>query len=437
MPARRSSGRNRRYWARRSARPAIVVLTVIAVVLGSATIGVALPTKLTANGKLDFSYGSAVNSAGGPGTAYKPESKLFHTGDGLAQPVRWWAVLGTSGPSPAAGVWLWELVNHDWTPRVQLPDADPWAKADVVLDDGVLYVSTRDNRSITGNPRQSSLYEIAYQGGGAWGLPSGPFPITTSSIETLTLARDTMGRLWVTFESGGKIKVGSTAPGGTSFSYTTVSATNVKADDISAVTAFADKIGVAWSDQNARKDFFAWRSDAQAVDSPWTVETAYGGGVGGCPTATSALCADDHLNVKVAGSTIYVAIKTSLNDASPDDPSDPLVTLLRRTPDGTWSSFPVSTVAQDATRPVTVLSPDQNAIWVFATRGSEVDVWESAFDAPGFTSTAFSPWLKASSRSMNDATSTKQVTTSLTGTVVMASVKGRTEYWHNEFLPAP
>jgi len=42
--------------------------------------------------------------------------------------------------------------------------------------------------------------------------------------------------------------VGSTAPGGTSFTYSTVSATNVNADDISAVTAFADQIGVAWSD---------------------------------------------------------------------------------------------------------------------------------------------------------------------------------------------
>jgi hypothetical protein len=405
-----------------------------------ATLGspaVAFPTKLSANGQLDFAYGSAVAAAGGgDGTSYKPESKLFTT-DGVGQPFRWWGVLGTSGPSPAAGLWIWELEeeNHRWDPEVQLPGADPWAKADALFDAGTLYVTTRDDKDAEeGNPRQSSLYEVPYLGAGVWGQVAGPFPITTSSIETLTIARDSLGRLWVAHESGGKIKVGSTAPFGTSFTFTTVSTTKVKSDDIAAVTSFGgNRIGVFWSDQNAKKDFFAWRSDSAPVTAAWTVETAYGGGVGGCPTGTSPLCADDHVNVKVYQDQVYVAIKTSLNDAVPNNPNDPIVALLRRSPDGTWSSFPVATVSQNVTRPITVLSPEQDRIWVWATRGNEVDVWESSFSSPSFASAAYVPWVKGVT--VNDATSTKQVSTQASGVVVVVSATGKKQYWHNEFLP--
>ena len=218
----------------------------------------AFPDKLTPNGQLDFSYGSSAQSVGGPATTAKPESKLFYTGDGSSEPVRWWAVLGTSGPNPAAGVWLFELVNHAWVARTQLPGADAWAKADTVFDASTqtLYVSTRDSASPTpSNPRQNSLYKIPYLGNGSFGTVTGPFVITTSDVEALSIAVDTVGRVWTTFELGKKISVGYTSPGGTSFTFTQVSSTNVDADDISAVTAFGGKIGVFWSDQVARKDF--------------------------------------------------------------------------------------------------------------------------------------------------------------------------------------
>ena len=413
---------------------ALIVATLLAVAL-SPSPAMAFPTKLSPNGQLDFTYGSAVQSAGGEGTTHKPESKLFYTGDGSTEPVRWWAVLGTSGPSASAGVYLWELVNHAWVPRVVLPGADPWSKADTILDSSMLYVSTRDNKSsVSGNPRQSNLYKVPYLGGGSWGTVSGPFPITTVSPETLTIAKDSTGRLWTTFESGTDIEVGYTAPGGTSFTFITISKTKVASDDISAVTSFGgNMIGVFWSDQVAKRDFFAWRSDSDPVTSNWTVETAYGGGVGGCPTLNSDLCADDHMNVKVSGDTVYVAVKTSLNNVS-GAPNDPLIALLRRSSNGTWSAFPVSPVSQDATRPIAALSPGQNAIWVWAARSGEIDVWESSFTSPGFNSNGFVPWVKGSGAA-DDPTSTKQVVTAASGAVVEASIHGSTQYWHNEFLP--
>src|SRR5919197_963746 len=412
---------------------AALTLGLIAPLLISVPAG-AFPSKLSANGELDFTYGSAVESSGGPSTGYKPESKLFYTGDGSSEAVRWWAVLGTSGPSPSAGVWLFELVNHVWTSRIRLPSADPWAKADTVFDGSTLYVSTRDNKSsVSGNPRESDLYKIPYLGNGSWGGVSGPSAITTASPETLTIDVDSTGRIWTTFEQSRTIKVGYTAPGGTAFTFFTVSKTQVDSDDISTIAAFGgNRIGVLWSDQVAKKDFFAWHLDTDAPQANWTTETAYGGGVGACPTANSTLCADDHLNIKAYGDQVYVAIKTSLNNTA-GAPGDPLIAPLRRSSAGTRSAFPVSTVGQDATRPITVLSPSQNAIWVWAARSGEIDVWEIPFTAPSFTSSAFTTWIKSSS-SLDDPTSTRQVTTGATGTVVEASIKSKNQYWHNEFL---
>ena len=80
-----------------------LAMTAALLVAGAAPLS-AFPVTLSTNGQVDFPHGSAVGTAGGNGTAYDVESKLFFTGDGVTEPIRWWAVLGTSGPTPAAGV---------------------------------------------------------------------------------------------------------------------------------------------------------------------------------------------------------------------------------------------------------------------------------------------------------------------------------------------
>jgi hypothetical protein len=397
----------------------------------------AIPPKLSPNGTLDFAYGASVESHGGPATGYKPESKLFYTGDGTTEPVRWWGVFGTSGAqAPSSGIWLWELVDHAWVARIKLVGADVWAKADVVFDGSTAYVSLRDNgNSVTGNPRQSNLYRLPYLGGGNWGTILGPTLISNRDPETLTIAEDGLGRVWSTYEDGLKIKVGSTAPGGTTFTYQDLPVPTVKADDISTIVAFGgDRIGVAWSNQAQSKFFFAWRHDSDPINS-WTIETMYGGGVGGCPTANGTSCADDHLNMTSVGDEVYLAVKTSLNDQSGTS-ADPLNLVLRRNAAGTWAAFPVSPVSMNATRPILVVSPSQDAMWVFATRGSEVDVWESSFSSPSFTASTHPVWVKGPAAASNP-TGTKQPTTAATGTVVLTSIGGSTDaYYHNEFLPS-
>jgi ASPM-SPD-2-Hydin domain-containing protein len=411
----------------------------VAVVVGASSAS-AFPQKLTPSGKLDFNYGNTVAAAGGAATGQKPESKLFYTEDG-----RWWAILGTSGNSvTSAGVYLYELdASHTWQPTLQLAGADGWAKADTELDGPtqVLYVSLRDNKSsVSGNSRESDLYEFSYLGSGIWSAPSGSTQITTADPETLTLARDGLGRLWTTFVTSGAIRVGHTAAYGTAFTFANLPTSAVTSDDISTVTAFGTaatgyKIAVMWSDQAAKRDWFAWRDDSDPIGT-WNIETAYGAGVGNCPTATSNMCADDHLNVKVSGDDIYVAIKTSLNDPSNSSSSDPLIVLLHRDASADWTAFPVSPVSQDATRPIVLVAPEQNRLWVFAQKSSAVVAWESLLSAPGFNSNGYIPWTETSSE-LNNPTSTKQLITATSGAVVETSSESADQYWHNEFLAAP
>src|SRR5436190_13037307 len=113
------------------------IAPVLAIILSVLVLGPraeATSTKLTSSGQAEFTYGATVDSAGGAATGQKPESKLFYTGDGSTEAIRWWGVLGTSGPSPAPGVWLFQLVNHTWAGVLRLPGADPWSKADTVFD---------------------------------------------------------------------------------------------------------------------------------------------------------------------------------------------------------------------------------------------------------------------------------------------------------------
>lgn len=413
----------------------------LALVLMSASpLSAAITARWLDKGQLDFNYGGDVQLAGGAATGEHAESKLFYTAGN-----RWWGVLGhsTGHLSQGPGVYLYELVNHQWQARFKLPSSDPWMKADTLFDatTGNLFVSLRDNRSVSGNPRQSNLYRYAYGIDGNWSYVSGPTPITPvgRNPEVLTIAQDSFGRLWATWEDAGFIKVANTQPGGTTF--TSVPANlppKVNVDDVSAVVAFdgpdGPRIGLMWSDQVARSFGFAWRDDDAAIGSPWNFETAYGDGVAGCGSSgasSTEACADDHIHLAVSGDQLFAAVKTSLNDGSNIDPNDPLIVLLHRSGDGSWSSNAVSPVSDNASKPLVVLNPTLDLLHVF-TNYKGVHVWESSLSDPSFNVGNRARWTAGGT---GNPTSTKQLVSPSTGLVVETSHRSNTDYHHNEFLP--
>jgi hypothetical protein len=119
------------------------------------------------------------------------------------------------------------------------------------------------------------LYRYSFDGFG-FTLDAGfPVNISGGGEETLTIARDSTGKLWIAYTAGSKVKVNRSttndATWGTQFTVPVPGASGVAGDDIAAVQAFGGKIGVLWSNQKDEKDYFAYHVDGRRTPAggPW------------------------------------------------------------------------------------------------------------------------------------------------------------------------
>jgi hypothetical protein len=414
-------------------RPAVMA----AVVIGCLSVSSAASALSNVTGQADFTYGQGATSTSGPataqnGTGVEAESKLFYTADG-----NWWGVLGTDNPT--AGVFLYHLVDHQWQQVLQFPGSDPWMKADVLYNSAAakVYVSLRDSKSLTGNPRVSLMYVYSYGSDGTWTRDSGPTTITKKNPRNLTIARDSQGRMWTTYQNTGHIVVGSTQPGGTTFTFSNLPWTSVASKDTSAVVSFGTestgyKIGVMWDDTLTKKYMFAWRNDSDPVGSAWNIETAYGDGVGGCPTLTTSECANYHISLRSNGDDVYAALKLLSQTSS--NPLDPMIVLVHRDVLGGRGSSTVSYNKTNASRQILLLAPAQDRVYVIAeSPKSGLFVWETSLQFPAFDPMAYRTWAIPNQNLHENPTSTKQPI-SVNGDVVVESSQGSIyQYWRNEF----
>jgi hypothetical protein len=360
--------------------------------------------------------GFNAESSGGAITGEKPESKLwFHDN-------QWWASMVS--PANAGAHTIWRLGQTSWTDTGVVIDSRPASKEDVLTVGGTLYVASRASSGLGGNKLRRFTYT-----GSSYQLDSG-FPVTLPGAgeETLTLARDSTGRLWVTYESGSSIRVAHSQGSDTSWSAPFVipasGASGTSSDDISSVIAFVDAagpaIGVLWSNQNTDTDYFAVHRDT-APTSTWTTEVALSG--------TNE--ADDHINMKTSGGRVYVVVKTEHSSSS-----NPRLRLLVRTENGIWSRHAVATVAEANTRPITMLyiDPIQQLVYVFMTIGEGDSANGIAYKVSSTQSISFPSQATiliqgADGQKINNPSSAKQNADQTSGIVILAS--DGVNYWWN------
>jgi len=380
----------------------------------------------------DFRFGSgAVTSSP---TGEKPESKLWWN-DGY-----WWGSLYNS-TAQSYRIYKLNWGTQTWADTGVPIDNRGMSKADVLWDGASqkLYVASHifatDGGVPSADPSQwPRVYRYSYNSTTkTYSLDAGfPVNVAQNVTETLTIAKDSTGRLWITYVENTSVMVNHTLTSdlvwGTPFALPIADATTLKADDIASVIAFqGNKIGVMWSNQNNKKIHFAIHLDGNA-DNVWQAErTALPG-----PKCTGS-CADDHINLKSIqvddSGRVFAAVKTSQSAANA-----PLIMLLVRSLNGNWDSHVFSTVAYNQTRPVVLLDEEHNRLYMFAAGQADGVVYYKETDLNNiqFSSGPGTPFMQSSlDADINNASSTKQNLNSTTGLVVIASDPNTKYYLHN------
>ena len=279
--------------------------------------------------------GQAFPSAGSSPTEDKPQSKLWFA-DGS-----WWALMRTTtnGSDRTPDVTVHRLQDdHTWRDTGALVDRRSGSTGDALWEGGKLYVASRSTSGAVQVGRLS--FDPVTD---SYAMDAGfPVVVGSGSVESVTIARDSLRRLWVTYTEPDpldatldRVFVAHSTTDDTTWTApfaVPVPDSTVKADDISAIVAFSGKVGVMWSDQQNEVVRFAVHPDTAADDSGWTMETALDG----------TRSADDHLNLKSLleddAGRVYAAVKTSRGDDPTDSPEDAGIRVLTRSATGGWTA---------------------------------------------------------------------------------------------------
>jgi uncharacterized repeat protein (TIGR02543 family) len=377
-------------------------------------------------GYRDFYFGKSVN---GLLTGEKPQSKLWWN-DGL-----WWGCLWDLAPKKYA-IHRFNAATQSWTSTGIVIDSRVDSKGDALWDGQYLYYVSQHYTNSPGpaaSGDEGRLYRYSYNSASkSYSLDAGfPVIVNNSVSETLVLAKDSTGKLWVTWTEGGKVKVnrslGSDLTWGTPFDLP-VQGTDIKIDDISSILAFGgNKIGILWSNQNDKKSYFAVHLDGNADEAWEPKEQALADAVLGAVSY-------DHINLKPScdsDGNVYAATKTNLTKSGL-----PLVYLLQRTAAGVWTRYLVSTVDEGYIRPIVLIDGSNHKIYVFATSeaSSHRSIYMKSSDLSNiaFPSGLGTPFIQSATDTViMNPTSTKQCLNGATGLLVLAADQHTRTYLHN------
>lgn len=370
-----------------------------------------------------------------PPTGDKAESKLwFHDG-------RWWALM-FNDVTRTTRIYRLEGEKQIWEDTGAVVDDRFHARGDALWDGQKLYVVTSTTYS---SDWERPPTDDAVQAGSALLLrfsylpdeksylldPGFPTQVRAGSSESINLAKDSTGQLWVTYTRSGQVfvnrTIGADDQWGEPFVVPSPAAT-VDSDDTSALVAFGgDRVGVLWSNQRERAFFFAVHDDT-AADDAWRIEVAYGQHVAGCDSG----CANDHISLRaLPDGRVFAAVKTANRL-----PNQPFIVLLDRDSRG-WASHVAGTVTETHTRPLIVLDDEQHLIHLFTVVpevGGAVYHKTTNVDRIAFEPGLGEPFISGGG-AINNPTSTKQTVSRATGLVVLAADGSSGHYWFNTLPP--
>ncbi len=364
-----------------------------------------------------------------PGKAFAPTSgksqaKLwFYDG-------HWWAVM-LDATTTSFHIFMLDGETQEWADTGTVVDSRLFARSDALSDGDHLYIISGGPAEYRSHAVQLRRYSYITDEKRYLLDESFPVAITETGVKSVTLTKASDGTLWIAYIlANDRVHVnhtdGDDARWVGGFVLPTTG-TVVAADEV-AVLAYADRVGVVWSNQNVSAVFFTSHQN-NAPSDDWE-ETS---------TAIEGLdLADDHISAKAvedeSGTTIYSAVKTSLDDLANPNPLDPQILLLALDPNGEWHRYIVARIIDRHTRPVLLVNPDRRELYVFMTSpytGGSIYYKKSSMDDISFDPGLGAPFITSPiDRHINNATSTKQDISDESGIVVLAADDKSGRYVH-------
>lgn len=382
-------------------------------------------------GATGIHYGDVLESPSGN----EPESKLWWN-DGA-----WWASLYQESER-AYHVYEFDAQAGQWVDTGVPLDDRPESRADVLWDGRHLYVLShvfiRQGRAAETPADLARLYRLSYDRMDRRYAPDPGFPVNVApaKAETFVLAKDSTGRLWVTYVQDGNVMVnrtlGSDLIWGNPFVLPASGAT-VGPSDAAALVPFAgNKIGLVWTNELENAVYFTSRADC-APEAEW----------GATQVALKAPgVVSDQLSVKSirldGQGWVYAAAKTGQGQGG-----DAIyIWLLTRQPNGRWTGQPFGVARQSHQRPTLALDADRRQLYMFAAAPWNVTGQAIYYKVAGLPAPSFRYGLGTEAISMpggvtpDSVTSTKQNIGAATGMIVLGSDDATRTYVYNYLLPA-
>ncbi|MDX1412844.1 MAG: Calx-beta domain-containing protein [Candidatus Promineifilaceae bacterium] len=443
--------------------PLVLILAYVSTVYGGTPLN-------PGPGYQDYSYADPDFDVKDP-TGEKPESKLWWN-DGY-----WWGSMYVPATN-SFHIHRLQWGTQTWVDTgVKLDDLrDPldreMTKADTLWDEAnqKLYVAShafKKNSTPADEKNYARLFRYSYiEATQTYSLDAefqGPpfVAINQDKTETITIDKDSTGRLWTTYVSrptsapgGFQVYVNTSAGGGlandsswgTPFGLPApvpVTATQVVTDDVSTLVALPGKIGVVWTNQSAAISntvHIALHSDGSNPTTGWQY-IPY--------TLPAGVQIDDHLAIKSIAvnpnGQMFVAMK--LKGANPTDPG---IGVVAMDTDGTISFHEYSKDSENDTRPILVIDETANLLYVFVSGkdgGSKICYKTLAIPGPGNLDTmgdfptgdCGADFIEDDIlKDVNNATSQKRNVNATTGIVILAADDKNGKYYvHNTIGDPP
>jgi hypothetical protein len=377
---------------------------------------------------LPRSFRPEVRCPQGP-TATKAQSKLWFN-DGA-----WWGIL-FDGFSEEYHIYRYDRTEDAWNDTGVLVDARNTSRADALWEDGHLYVVSGGTEA-SFNKDSARFLRYSYDPSTSrYSLDEGfPVTITEGGMESITVARDTTGKLWATYAQGKELRrvfVTHTSEKDDSNwvkpFVLPLRGTTVSSDDISAIVAFGSNIGLMWSnqyDESGRSGYYFAIHHVGESDDTWREDNPVMG----------AGMANDHINLKAdSEGRVFATLKTR-RDRIDRKLDAPYSMLWVRDQDGSWTSHVFGTVGDSLTRSLALIDEEQRLLYMFASSptctGGKIyykrtDLDDISFEEGRGTLVMQGP----EGTNVGDVTSTKQNLDEASGLLVVASDKTRNYYYN-------